>query len=35
MTIAGTLDGATIRMLGEKKAQHEKARAAEGKAAKQ
>ena len=32
VTIAGTLDGATIRMLAEKKAQHEKARAAERKA---
>ena len=35
VTIAGTLDGATIRMLAEKKAKAEKARAAEGKAAKQ
>ena len=35
VTIAGTLDGATIRMLAEKKAQHEKARAAEKKAATQ
>ena len=32
VTIAGTLDGATIRMLAEKKAQAEKARAAEKKA---
>jgi hypothetical protein len=35
VTIAGTLDGATIRMLAEKKAQHEKARAAERKAGSQ
>ncbi len=35
VTIAGTLDGATIRMLAEAKAKHEKAHAAEGKAAKQ
>ena len=34
VTIAGTLDGATIKMLGEAKAKHEKAHAAEGKAAK-
>ncbi len=33
VTISGTLDGATIRMLGEAKAKHEKARAAEKKAA--
>jgi hypothetical protein len=35
VTISGTLDGATIRMLAEKKAQREKARAAERKAASQ
>ena len=35
VTISGVLDGATIRMLGEAKAKHEKARAAEGKAANQ
>ena len=35
VTIAGTLDGATIRMLAEKKAQAEKAHAAERKAATQ
>ncbi len=35
MTISGTLDGATIKMLGETKAKREKARAAEKKAATQ